>query len=95
MSLINLDYADAMLRVKQLENAAAQCDDAESYVRKALQISSSDFEGEFYTAFVDKINEWSAKNKKIGQELRETAALVRKVANEIKAADEAAARAAQ
>ena len=92
MGLISLEYIEVLLRAGQLESAARQCDNADAAVNKILA-ASGDFAGEYYQAFYTKVQEWARENRRIATELRSTATLIKKVAEEIKDADESVASA--
>ena len=95
MALISLNYLDALNQVKKLENAAEQCEDAERAVDKVYQEVCENWSGEAAEAFKAKLTEWKTENNKIKGDIEETARLIKKVAQQIKAADEAASRAIQ
>lgn len=95
MALISINYLDAMNQVRKLNDAAEQCEDAERAVNKAYAEVCENWSGEAAEAFKLKLNEWKAENRKLKEDIRDTAQLIKRVAQQIKAADEAAARAMQ
>ncbi len=91
MGFISLDYADALLQVSRLENAADQCDDAAKAVKSAYSEVCNSWEGAAAEVFKQKLKEWERENSDIEDELYTIAKRIKKVAQSIKEADERAA----
>lgn len=95
MSLISVNYVDALAQVKKLQIAAEKCEDAERAANKAYSEVNDNWSGEAAEAFKIKIEEWKAENNRLKAEIRDVAQLIKMVAKKIKEADEAAARSMQ
>ena len=95
MGLISIDYFDAIRQANKLNNAAEQCEDAERAANKVYAEVCENWSGEAADAFKAKIEEWKKENKRVMEECRDIAQLIKMVAKQIKEADEAAARAMQ
>ena len=91
MGLISLDYADAMIQVSRLENAANQCDDADKAVKAAFNEVCEAWEGEAAEAFKQRLAEWEKENWEIEDKLYTISKQIKRVAKSIKEADEKAA----
>lgn len=95
VGLISIDYFDAIRQANKLNYAAEQCENAERAANKAYAEVCESWSGEAADAFKVKIEEWKKENKRVMEECRDIAQLIKMVAKQIKEADEAAARTMQ
>ena len=95
MGLISIDYYNTIRQANKLDNAAEQCEDAERAANKAYAEICENWGGEAAEAFKAKLEEWKRENNRLKEECRELARTIKKIAKEIKEADEAAANAIQ
>lgn len=95
MGLISIDYFDAIRQANKLKDAAEQCEDAERAANKVYAEVCENWSGEAAEAFKAKIEEWKKENRRVAEECRDIAQLIKTVAKQIKEADESAARVMQ
>lgn len=88
---ISIDYAAAILKAKNLENAAEECAEISQKITKQLSYIEGVWEGAASDAFKQKLTEYQTENQKTQSELRSVARDIRIAAEAIKQADEAAA----
>ena len=90
---ISIDYAANLKQAQDLELVADGCVRYVQELDRYMEMLDRVWDGESSEAFKDKIAEYRAKNIKTQDEIRSTAAAIRKVVAAIKEADEAAAQA--
>lgn len=93
--MISIDYANAIHQADKLIEIADDC----SKIINSLNISADGlknyWDGEAANAFIGKLDESRSEIIKIKNEINDTAALIKKVADAIKRADEEAAEVAK
>lgn len=93
MATIKLNYNGAIRESNRLKTVAAQCQDNNVLIDRLIRNAETYWQGESARAFIDELNQWKRENKSISTEANNLSRTVRKVANEIRAAERRAAEA--
>lgn len=89
--LISIDYADAILKAKNLENIANECSNVIKDIDRQLSALDEMWKGEASEAYKQKLQEYKRENQKTQSEIKKIANAIKEVARAIKEADEAVA----
>jgi len=95
MSLISINYNRAIAEANRLRTAANECNNIVSQSRNALSDQTTYWEGAAANEFATAQERWRKEMQSIGTELTTISNLIRKVVDDIRAADERAAAAAK
>jgi len=90
MATISMDYEKVAAEIKRLETVASELQAMQANAQNILKDISSYWEGAAANEFGSANKRWCDEIKSIGNEITLIAGLIRKVADEIKAAEERA-----
>ena len=92
---ISINYNRAITEANRLKTVANECNNAISQSRNALSDQKTYWEGAAANEFASAQERWRKEMQSIGTELTTISNLIRKVVDDIRAADERAAAAAK
>lgn len=93
MATIKLNYNGAIRESNRLKTVATQCQDSNALIDRLIRNVETYWQGESARAFIDELNQWKRENNSISTEANNLSQTVRRVANDIRAAERRAAAA--
>lgn len=87
MGLIRINYNQAIKEVNRLKTTANLCQNNNSLVDRLINAVPSYWQGESAKEFINELNEWKRENNAISTEISNLSSTVRRVANDIRAAE--------
>lgn len=90
MAMIRINYTQAIREANRLKTVANDCQTANTQIDRLIRAVPVQWQGDAANAFTDKLNEWKRENNSIISEANNLSNTVRRVANEIRAAEQRA-----
>ena len=87
MGMIRIDYSEAIGEANRLISVANDCHSNNSKIDSLIKLIPTYWQGESANAFIDELQQWKKENDSIRTEANELAYTIKKVADEIRAAE--------